>query len=121
MVLNFHALPLAVLAVLAMAVCLDVSAALGGPKLGGWKPIKDPKDPSVVEIGRFAISERNKEAKSNLQFQEVVKGETQVVSGMNYKLVIAAKDGSAPHQYEAVVWDKPWEKSRKLTSFKELN
>ncbi|KAI5671234.1 hypothetical protein M9H77_11598 [Catharanthus roseus] len=120
MALNLHSLRFTILLILAVTVFSDVSAALGGPNLGGWKPIKNTKDPSVVEIGQFAINEHNKEAKSGLKFQEIVKGETQVVSGMNYKLVISAKDGSASHQYEAVVWDKPWEKFRSLTSFKQI-
>ena len=41
------------------ALLLPILAAgvgKGGP-LGGWTPIKDPKDPHVVEIGQFAVSE----------------------------------------------------------------
>ncbi|KAK2977053.1 hypothetical protein RJ640_011664 [Escallonia rubra] len=96
----------------------DVAAAMGGQKegrVGGWEPIKDPK---VKEIGEFAVSEHNKEAKASLKYEGVVKGETQVVSGTNYQLRIAAKDGDISGNYEAVVWDKPWNKFRQLTSFK---
>ncbi|TYI23701.1 hypothetical protein ES332_A06G183000v1 [Gossypium tomentosum] len=64
---------------------------------GGWTPIKDIKDPHVTEIA--------------------VKSETQVVSGINYKLVLKAKDGSAVNTYEAVVWEKAWLHFRNLTSF----
>nr|GME01933.1 cysteine proteinase inhibitor 1-like [Ipomoea batatas] len=99
------------------------AAALGGreyPLVGGWSPISDPKAPQVVEIAKFAVDRHNEEAKANLQFESVIEGQSQVVAGMNYKLVIAAKDGGAGNKYEAVVWDKPWEKFRQLTSFKQL-
>ena len=36
-------------------------------------------------------------------FGRVIRGETQVVSGINYRLVIETKDGD---HYEAVVWEK---------------
>ncbi|KAK3036921.1 hypothetical protein RJ639_030886 [Escallonia herrerae] len=99
----------------------DVAAAMGGRKegrVGRWEPIKDPKDPKVQEIGEFAVSEHNKEAKASLKYESVVKGETKVVSGTNYRLRIEAEDGGVSGNYEAVVWDKPWKKFRQLTSFK---
>ncbi|KAK4439438.1 Cysteine proteinase inhibitor 1 [Sesamum alatum] len=91
--------------------------------VGGWRPIDNPKDPKVVEIANFAVTEHNKEASTALVFEAVVKGETQVVAGTNYRLVIAAKDGSptGSKQYQAVVWDKPSLKFRKLVSFIEIS
>ncbi|XP_055800492.1 cysteine proteinase inhibitor 1-like [Solanum dulcamara] len=86
---------------------------------GDWKPITNITE-EVTEIGQFAVDEHNKEAKTTLKFQKVIKGETQVVEGINYRLVIAAKDGDLTHNYLAVVWEKPGEKSRSLTSFKQL-
>ncbi|KAK4439439.1 Cysteine proteinase inhibitor 1 [Sesamum alatum] len=90
--------------------------------VGGWQSIDNPKDPQVVEIANFAVTEHNKEASTALAFEAVVKGEKQVVAGTNYRLVIAAKDGSATSskQYQAVVWDKPLQKFRKLVSFEEI-
>ncbi|KAF3628410.1 Cysteine proteinase inhibitor 5 [Capsicum annuum] len=88
--------------------------------VGGWKPITDIKDPEVVEAGKFAVDEHNKEAKTTLEFQEVTKGESQVVQGINYRLTISAKDGDSLHNYLAEVWVKPGGKSKSLTSFKEL-
>ncbi|KAK4353744.1 hypothetical protein RND71_025938 [Anisodus tanguticus] len=111
-------------AVVITSFFLHTSAAIGGGKgglLGGWSPITDTHDRQVVEIGKFAVDQHNKEAKSNLVFKRVVKGETQVVAGTNYRLVIAAKDGShSSSKYLAIVWDKPWENYRNLTSFKKL-
>ncbi|KAH1055595.1 hypothetical protein J1N35_033660 [Gossypium stocksii] len=84
---------------------------------GGWTPIKNIKDPHVIEIAKFAINEYKKKSKGNLKLEEVEKGETQVVSGINYKLVLQAKDETADNSYEAVVWEKAWLKFRKLTFF----
>ncbi|CAL9085019.1 unnamed protein product [Musa textilis] len=90
--------------------------------VGGWTPIKNISDPDVSEIAEFAVAEHNHEAGTNLTLCKVVKGETQVVAGINYKLVLEAKDGGAGvvSEYEAVVWEKTWEHFRRLTSFKLL-
>ncbi|KAL0398865.1 UNVERIFIED_CONTAM: Cysteine proteinase inhibitor 1 [Sesamum radiatum] len=109
---------LCVLLAILLASALNEASAI----VGGWKPIDNPKAPEVVEIANFAVTEHNKEAGTSLAFESVVKGETQVVAGTNFRLVIAAKDGSAAgsKQYRALVWDKPWLKFRKLLSFEEI-
>ncbi|CAA0815415.1 Cysteine proteinase inhibitor 5 [Striga hermonthica] len=110
--------------IIAILSFLFASAAEGasgrGALVGGWKSIEDLKDPEVVRIAKFAVAQHNKEASTNLSFVDVVKGESQVVSGTNYRLVISAVDGGAgaPRNYTAVVWSKPWEKFVKLISFK---
>ncbi|MCD7455874.1 hypothetical protein HAX54_029976 [Datura stramonium] len=102
------------------SIFFHFSAALGGA-VGGWTPINDVNAPDVVEIGQFAVNEHNKEAGTKLEFQSIAKGESQVVAGTNYRLVINAKDGGGSiRRYLAIVWDKPWEKFKKLTSFKEI-
>ncbi|XP_059309479.1 cysteine proteinase inhibitor 1-like [Lycium ferocissimum] len=101
------------------SIFFHFSTALGGG-VGGWKPLNNVNDPDVVMIGKFAVNEHNKEAGTKLEFQSIAKGETQVVAGTNYRLVINAKDGGYVRKYLAVVWDKPWEKFKKLTSFKEM-
>ncbi|KAG6525226.1 cysteine proteinase inhibitor 1-like [Zingiber officinale] len=85
---------------------------------GGWKPIGDLQDPHVIDIAKFAVDEHNKEATSQLRLVSVVKGETQVVAGMNYRIILkAGVVGAKVNVYEAVVWEKEWEKFRKLISF----
>ncbi|KAB2026017.1 hypothetical protein ERO13_D06G160700v2 [Gossypium hirsutum] len=100
-----------------LLLSLTFSDARKDALAGGWTPIKDIKDPHVMEIAKFAVDEYNKQSKVSLKLDEVVKGETQVVSGINYKLVLKAKDGSAVNTYEAVVWEKAWLHFRNLTSF----
>ncbi|PWA37584.1 cystatin [Artemisia annua] len=93
--------------------------ALGGEVLTrGWKPIQNVNDPIVVDIGKFAVDEHNKEEHMSLKFEKVVKGETQVVAGTKYSLTIMAADNNVEHNYVVVVWDKPWQKFRLLSSFK---
>ncbi|KAK9069758.1 hypothetical protein SSX86_010152 [Deinandra increscens subsp. villosa] len=95
------------------------SAAFGGGAItGGWKRIHNMTDPTVVKIGKFAIHEHNKRDHASLKFRKVVKGESQVVAGMNYNLTIRAAERGADKCYVALVWDKPWKKFRRLVSFK---
>lgn len=106
---------------------LHASNAQGGRKehvgwrkiVGGWNPIRNITDPKVVQIGKFAVDEHNKEAKIKLEFQTVIKGESQVVAGIKYRLIISAKDGDSLHNYLAEVWDRVGGKSRILTSFED--
>ncbi|XP_038894857.1 cysteine proteinase inhibitor 1 [Benincasa hispida] len=98
---------------------LSAVVARKGALLGGWKKIDDVNDPHVQEIAMFAVTEYNKQSKGvTIEFKSVVSGETQVVSGINYRLVIDAKRGESVGKYRAMVWEKPWENSKKLTSFK---
>lgn len=109
------------LSVLVLAV--PIFCAPGpSPLTGGWRPIDNPNDAAVVKIAKFAVTEHNKEAKTSLVFKKVVKGEQQVVAGMNYRLVISAVDSGAvvPKTYKAVVYSRSWENVQKLISFEEF-
>ncbi|XP_043689313.1 cysteine proteinase inhibitor 1 [Telopea speciosissima] len=100
---------------------LDSSSAAGRTALvGDWRPIKDVNETHVQEIAQFAVGEHNKEYKTELKYDRVVQGETQVVAGANYRLIIAAKDGVVSNNYQAVVYERPWEGFKNLTSFKQL-
>ncbi|XP_010513103.1 PREDICTED: cysteine proteinase inhibitor 5-like [Camelina sativa] len=88
--------------------------------LGSWTPIKDVKDPHIVEIGQFAVSEFDKLTRSRLTFVKVVQGESQVVSGVNYRLLLEANGSKLTKQFVAVVLEKPSLKSMNLTSFKPI-
>ncbi|XP_062013610.1 probable LRR receptor-like serine/threonine-protein kinase At1g53430 [Rosa rugosa] len=81
------------------------------------EPIKDINDPHVNEIAEFAVSEYNKKSGKKLKLRSVVKGETQVVAGENYRLVIVVEDNSAAAKYEGVVYERIWEHTRELLSF----
>ncbi|KAK1312507.1 Cysteine proteinase inhibitor 8 [Acorus calamus] len=88
-------------------------------RIGGWETIKDVNEPHVREIGQYAVAENNKRTGAHLSFHRVLSGESQVVAGARYRLVISAnEDGSSEEKYEAEVNEKAWEGFRNLTSFK---
>ncbi|KAK6122995.1 hypothetical protein DH2020_043262 [Rehmannia glutinosa] len=76
--------------------------------IGGWKPIEDLEDPTVVMVAKFAITEPNKWANTNLQYVTVVSGKTMMVAGPLFRLVISAKNNGStnPKNYLAVVWKR---------------
>ncbi|KAM0832319.1 hypothetical protein ACQ4PT_064996 [Festuca glaucescens] len=52
-----------------------------------------------------------------LKFNKVVSGKEQVVSGMNYELIIDASDaGGKLGRYKAEVYEQEWTKTHKLIS-----
>ncbi|KAJ7946385.1 Cysteine proteinase inhibitor [Quillaja saponaria] len=106
---------LLVLSVVLLPLC---TVAIGGSESlpGGWTLIEDTKDPHVVEIAQYAVSEYDRESGATLKFESVNSGETQVVSaGINYRLVVEVKDGSEKSDFQALVYEKPY---KNLTSFK---
>ncbi|KAI3697674.1 hypothetical protein L6452_30770 [Arctium lappa] len=116
---NRHLLFTTSLIFLLTLIFFDCSVALGDKALvGGWKPITNVTDPTVVDNGKFAVDEHNKKYEESLKFKKMVSGESQVVAGINYNLTITAVDGSVENNYVAVVYVRPWEKFRMLVSFK---
>ncbi|MCD7447616.1 hypothetical protein HAX54_032234 [Datura stramonium] len=114
---------LGTLLVVIATVLLHVSDAWGGRSgviVGSWMPI-DITNPRVVEIGKFAVDKHNEETKTKLEFQNIIKGEAQIIAGINYRLVITAKNGGSTHNYLAEAWEKPWENFRNLTFFGECS
>ncbi|GAU29860.1 hypothetical protein TSUD_379500 [Trifolium subterraneum] len=110
----------AIVVLLILSVSVISEAVKNHVLVGGWTPIRDTKDPHVAEIAEFAVTEYGKQSGAKLILVKVIKGETQVVSGTNYRLVLSAKDKSVAKNYEALVWEKPWLHFRNLTSFKPL-
>ncbi|CAN6284220.1 unnamed protein product [Urochloa humidicola] len=110
-------------AVIALCSVAPTGAAYVAPEIvGGWNPIKDVNDPHIQELGGWAVAEHVKKANDGLRFGKVVSGEEQVVSGMNYKLVIEAtgRDGKSG-TYGAAVYEQEWTKTRQLLAFEPAN
>ncbi|KAI0493127.1 hypothetical protein KFK09_027403 [Dendrobium nobile] len=111
---------------LAAYLSLSTAASVGprrDPLVGGWQPIKNLSDPHVQKIAKFAVDEHNKNVPKPLRLISVESGDTQIVTGVNYRLIIVADldlYGTA-RKYEAKVWEKSWENFLKLTSFKSLS
>ncbi|KAH7850232.1 hypothetical protein Vadar_029592 [Vaccinium darrowii] len=115
---------------LAAAALVTAVSGLGGGMVGGRTKVKDVKtNKEVQELGRYSVQQFNRMQKKagkkngggyggDLRFQEVVEAETQVVSGVEYYLKIAAVTaGGVPKTFDAVVVVKPWAHSKELLDF----
>ncbi|KAL3519336.1 hypothetical protein ACH5RR_017485 [Cinchona calisaya] len=113
---SHHLLLLSILAIVCLFANLP-STALG---VGAGEKI-DPKGPEAIGIAKFAIDEHNKEAKTKLQFESVVKADKQVGEGIYYRVGFNALDGTTSRAYEAIVLVKPRLKFKKLISFNTIS
>ncbi|KAF5760552.1 putative Cystatin domain-containing protein [Helianthus annuus] len=108
-----------ILPLLSGVLLVGISFAENGQKtVGNWLEIASPDDPVVIEVGKFAVEEHNKEANDTLKFVDVTKGDTQIVGGMNWRLAIEIENNSSIKNCQVFVYDQPWENVRKLVSFK---
>ncbi|KAL0890964.1 hypothetical protein Bca101_014947 [Brassica carinata] len=78
-----------------------------------WTPIKDVKDPHIINLTEFAISESSKHTKHILKFVSIVKGVFLMAyiddhKFVTYQIVFVANDGgsSGNKNYKAVVNEK---------------
>ncbi|KQK12211.1 putative cysteine proteinase inhibitor 7 [Brachypodium distachyon] len=94
--------------------------------VGSWEPILNLNDPSIRELGSWAVAQYGMHANCRLKFNKVVSGRKQLVpvAGVTYELFIdaspelaAAGGGSSTGLYKAVVHEKAGANSRKLVSF----
>ncbi|KAK2412907.1 cysteine proteinase inhibitor [Trifolium repens] len=88
---------------------------------GGWSPIDNINDPYITGIANYAVTEYDKRSGAKLKFEKVIKGESQVVVGTNYRLILSAANGSASNNYEALVWERVWLNFKNLTSFEPVH
>ncbi|CAL1352140.1 unnamed protein product [Linum trigynum] len=118
-----------------VAIILPAANAIAG----GWQPIKNVTDEHVKEIAEFAVKAHDSQAPDHpLHLVSVDRGETQIVAGTNYRLVLTAaasaggmvggeKDGSSPpaavhagDQYLTIVYET-LTNEKKLVSFNPLH
>ncbi|XP_039832066.1 cysteine proteinase inhibitor 8-like [Panicum virgatum] len=106
-------------AVFAIAAPVFVIAAPVTENLvGGWGVIPDVDDAHVQEVGAWAVEEHVKRANDGLRFGRVVRGEEQIVAGVNYRLgIVAANLAGQNATYNAVVYEQIWTNTRRLLSF----
>nr|XP_020151676.1 cysteine proteinase inhibitor 6-like [Aegilops tauschii subsp. strangulata] len=88
----------------------------------GWEPMKNINDKHIQELGHWAVLEFNKRVNCVLKFNKVVSGRQQLMSGMNYELIIdvthfEGKDG----KYKAELHEQVLTKKRQLLSFMKVN
>lgn len=111
-------LPTLLLLLVAAAAAAARAGAPARPLAGGWFPIRNVSDPHIQELGGWAVTEHVRLANDGLRFGEVTSGEQQVVSGMNYRLVLDATDADGKlAAYGAFVYEQSWTNTRELVSF----
>ena len=90
-------------------------------ELGGWSPAsaRDVSDPHIQELGSWAVAEHTKQANDGLRFGKVINAqEQQIVDGVNYKLLLDAADASGNvANYGAVVHEQERTNTRELMAF----
>ena len=90
-------------------------------ELGGWSPAsaRDVSDPHIQELGSWAVAEHTRQANDGLRFGKVISAqEQQIVDGVNYKLLLDAADASGNvANYGAVVHEQERTNTRELTAF----
>ena len=96
------------------AIALETHAAKDYPT-PGWTRIKKVEDYHVQGIADFAVREHNRQTGENLKYVRIYRG---YVDGQYYRLFIQAKDGVNAKKYEAVVFEKLWDKIRELVYFR---
>lgn len=81
---------------------------------GGFSSIS-VDDAKVKEMADFATSAVSAASNSGpASLVQIVKAETQVVAGTNYKLNLLLKMGATSEPCEVVIFDQPWTNTRKL-------
>ena len=87
----------------------------------GLEPIRNINDQRIQVLGNWAVLEFGKHVNCVLKFNKVVSGRQQLVSGMNYELIIEASDiGGKEDKYKAEVYEQTWTHKRQLLSFAKV-
>ncbi|XP_037579899.2 salivary cystatin-L2 [Dermacentor silvarum] len=105
--------------------------------VGGWTEHNPSSDPKYLKLAHFAIAQQTAGLTHYSTVLRLLKVETQVVAGVNYKLIFetapsncAIADG--PYSIEhckpttdqasaactAIIYERPWDNYRELTSFR---
>lgn len=89
---------------------------------GDWQPIKDPNDPKVVEIAKFAVNSENiRSMDVQLRLESVLDGRFQVdYDGITYELKILAIDFDEENKYKTVVLVNSKDNEKKFISFSQI-
>lgn len=101
----------------------SADAQIGGPKTGAYKEISTD-DAEALAAAKFAIKKNGQDENLEITLEEVLKAESQVVAGVNYRLCLKiafhAKDTNEADEVRTVqvVVYKNLQREYKLTSWK---
>ena len=82
---------------------------------GGYSGVKI-NDPDVKAAAEFALAEQGRRDGVDLSLMEIVQAQRQVVAGLNYKMCLRARSGSATRTAVVVIY-KNLQQQYSLTSF----
>ncbi|EMS56927.1 Cysteine proteinase inhibitor 8 [Triticum urartu] len=117
--------------VLMVMYAINASATRCGDSMGlqlwhttienGWEPIVNINDEHIQELGSWAVLEFNKHVNCTVKFNKVLSGRQQLVSGMNYELIIDVTHfGGEDGNYKAELYEQELTKKRQLLSFTKV-
>ena len=79
------------------------AAAQGVPVAGGYGE-RPTSDPGVAAAAAFAVRERGRRTGRRVSLVEIKRAETQVVAGLNYRLLLGVREGREGRVVTAVVY-----------------
>ncbi|MQM23601.1 hypothetical protein Taro_056669 [Colocasia esculenta] len=91
---------------LRLVFLLSVATALVSPMASAQVDSNTPSDDINIildEAAKFAVEAYNKQKGTALVYIRVVRFEVQIVSGINFKIVVEVADAGVKKAYEAVV------------------
>jgi len=94
---------LTVLALLMLGAGVPTSLAQDAPIAGGYGE-RRVNDPGVAAAAAFAVRERGRQTRRRVTLLSIRRAETQVVAGMNYRLVLNVREGGEVRDVTAVVF-----------------
>uniref|UniRef100_A0A0C9R562 Putative tick cistatins 1 n=1 Tax=Amblyomma americanum TaxID=6943 RepID=A0A0C9R562_AMBAM len=116
-----------------LAVCI---AACVASIPGGWSAQEPQSSPKYKELAHYAVAQRIEGLENYDTVLELTRVETQIVAGVNYRLTFTIagseckigeieyseercppKENVAKATCTAVVYEKPWQNLRSVTSF----
>ncbi|CAI5481065.1 unnamed protein product [Closterium sp. Yama58-4] len=95
----------------------------GGRPTGGWSVVADAAtDKHVQELARFAVKTYNSKKNKYLQFASVTSASFQAVAGRKWRINLLIYIGRSllTTEYQAEIYERPWEGVTKLHSFKKV-
>src|SRR5215204_3504310 len=94
---------LLVLAFLILGASASAVSAQDAPVAGGYSE-RPAKDPGVAAAAAFAVRERGRQTGRRVTLLSIRRAETQVVAGLNYRLLLNVKEGRETRNVTAVVY-----------------
>lgn len=94
---------LAALVFVILGSAVPASAAQDEPIAGGYR-VRPANDPGVKAAAAFAVRERGRRARLRVTLVAIRRAETQVVAGLNYRLLLSVREGRESRDVTAVVY-----------------